>query len=603
MKENKYIHYCWFGGKKLPRLARKCIKSWKKYLPDYKIKCWNEKNCDFNECPFVAQMYKEKKWAFVADYFRTKALYEYGGIYLDTDMEIMKDISDLLEDETFLGIEDTGYIAAGVWYENKKHAKLPAELLNVYQKLDKVEIDKIGNYSIPKLISECLKKYDVKKNSSIVQTLKNGITIYPREYFYPLSYGHDNNKFTNNTRMVHYYDASWVGKKEKIELYMVRKLGRNKTIQIEKIYFKTKDIIKRIIKIPLFPIVIYRKRKHEQQNLPTNYNERIGRTIDKIKKNNGRRIVFYNAEWIGTANSTKELFDNIVDVGEIFTRKDANRICDAIIKENIDEVIFSAFAKGWEKLVRAIKQKKPNIKIKVLWHGSNSQILDSYGWKMNREIIKMYRNGKIDAIASCKKTLVEYYNRIGIKAFFLTNAVGIKVNEEKKDDSIKEKRIGIYAAKCSDWRKNMFSQIVAAGQIKDVVIDMVPLDPIACKFAEQIGVRIEGEDKTLEREEIIERMSHNIVNLYVTFSECAPMLPLESMAVGVPCLTGNNHHYFKGGELEKYLIIDNECDIEEIRRKLEKAIKNREEIIKLYQNFVQENRIELDKEMRKFLEA
>ena len=118
----KIIHYCWFGDKPLPKLAKKCIKSWEKFLPDFKIMKWSEENVDLNECAFIKEAYDAKKFAFVADYARTKALNEYGGIYFDTDMEITKDISNLLNDETFLGEEDTGYVAVGVWFEKNKNS-------------------------------------------------------------------------------------------------------------------------------------------------------------------------------------------------------------------------------------------------------------------------------------------------------------------------------------------------------------------------------------------------------------------------------------------------------------------------------------------------
>ena len=115
----KYIHYCWFGGKPLSKLTKKCIKSWKKYLPDYEIIEWNESNVDLEECPFIKEAYENKKWAFVADYARTKAIYEMGGIYFDTDMIITKDISFLLDKETFLGVEDSMMVNAAVWGTSK----------------------------------------------------------------------------------------------------------------------------------------------------------------------------------------------------------------------------------------------------------------------------------------------------------------------------------------------------------------------------------------------------------------------------------------------------------------------------------------------------
>lgn len=606
VEQNKqYIHYCWFGGKKLPKLAKKCIKSWQKYLPDFEIKRWDESNCNLHECPFVEQLYQQKKWAFVSDYFRTKALKEHGGIYLDTDMEVTSSIDDLLSKSTsFLGIEDTGYVAVGVWYEKFPQSELTTTLLNKYQKFKEVKISDLANLSIPRLISECLKKYQIKASNNKIQKLKNGMIIYPREYFYPLSYGHDFNQFTKNTRMIHHYDASWIGRKDKIELYLVRKVGRRRTLLIEKWYFKTKHFIIILAKIILFPIVIYRRLSyflHKRKERPAGYQERLTRTITKIKDHQGDIVVFMNTDWLGTANATQEIFPNAIDCGEIFGHQDINRIRDAILSIGVNQVIFSAFAIGWAELAKALKNKKPSIKLKVYWHGSNSQITDTYGWQRNQEIIDLLRHQKLDAMASCKKSLVEFYNGIGFNnVVFLTNKVRQpNLSPVKKDRKI---RLGIYAAQCTNWRKNMFSQIAAAAQIPGAVIDMAPLDPIAERFAKEIGAKISGVDHSLSRRELLSRMAKNSVNLYVTFSECAPMLPLESLSVDVPCLTGNNHHYFKDTELEKYLVIDNECDIQGIKAKIELCLKHRDKILRLYQNFNHENSRLLNNNLKDFLE-
>ena len=120
----KIIHYCWFGPKPLPKLAKKCIASWEKFLPDYEIKLWSENNVDLNECDFIKEAYEQKKWAFVADYVRTKALYEYGGIYMDTDMEITKPVDDLLTEDFVIGVEDSGYIARVAFVMDKLLRKL-----------------------------------------------------------------------------------------------------------------------------------------------------------------------------------------------------------------------------------------------------------------------------------------------------------------------------------------------------------------------------------------------------------------------------------------------------------------------------------------------
>ena len=110
----KIIHYCWFGGKNLPPLAKRCIASWKKYLPDYEIKEWNESNFDINCCDYVREAYQAKKWAFVTDYVRLFVLVNEGGIYMDTDVEVIGSLDYFLENEAFSGLENSSYISTGI---------------------------------------------------------------------------------------------------------------------------------------------------------------------------------------------------------------------------------------------------------------------------------------------------------------------------------------------------------------------------------------------------------------------------------------------------------------------------------------------------------
>lgn len=599
----KIIHYCWFGDKPLPKLAKKCIKSWKKFLPDYKIMKWSEENVDLKECPFIEGAYENKKWAFVADYARTKALNEYGGIYFDTDMEITKDISKLLENKTFLGVEDSGYVAVGVWFEKEKKSFLTEELLKKYRSFKEFDVEKITELSIPKMISEILEPYGLKKGLGDVQVIENGIKIYPRDYFYPYSFHRDNDVFTDNTCMIHYYDASWLPAREKREMLLVRKFGRDKTNTILNTYRKLKLIIVKCLKIPLFPIVLYRRHKKKMEVITEEYLERLDETLNNIEKNKGKEyITIYNKKWFGVSSATNELFENLVDCNEILRKKDIKQIGNAILASDIKQVIFSSFAIGWNDLVKYLKYKNKNIKIKTFWHGSHSQILDAYGWQRNLEIIDLHKKNYIEVMGTCKKSLMEFYNKQGYKAFFITNKVsGVKkeiFEKTKKDD---KKVIGIYAAKCDDWRKNMYSQMAAVKLIDNAVIDMVPLNEQAKEFAKQYGIEIRGVEKSISREKLMQRMANNDVNLYVTFSECAPMLPLESMELGVPCITGNNHHYFKNTKLENYIVINNESDIIEIKNKIIKCMENKEEIVKLYNEFSKKNIDESKKQVKEFL--
>lgn len=586
----KYIHYCWFGNNPLPKLAKKCIESWKKYLPDYEIIRWSEENVDINECPFIKEAYDNKKWAFVADYARTKAIYEMGGIYFDTDMEITKDINNLLNDDSFLGVEDSGKIACGVWYEKNSHSFLSDKLLQKYRSFDGFSIENMCNLSIPLLITDILEKCGFQYNCQSVQYLENGIVIYPREYFYPYSYNRENNIFTDNTCMIHYYDASWIPFRDKVELKLVRVIGRNRTITLIKTCQKIKHLFKSVLKIVLFPIVIYRNVKRKKALIDNEYLSRIDDTIKLIENNKDKDyITFYNKKWLGVTSATIELFDNIIDCGEILRKKDASRISNAILSSNIKQVIFSSLTKGEKYIITYIKKHNKNIKIKTFWHGSHSQILDDYGWQRNMEIINLQNKGFVDVAALCKESLIDFYKFNNVRTKFITNRVvldKVPANDLKLN---KQVRIGIYAAKCEDWRKNMFAEISAAAQIPNVIIDMVPLSEKAKSFAEMFGVKISGVSENLSRKDLIERMSKNNVNLYVTFSECSPMLPLESFEVGVPCVTGNNNHYFKTGELNKYTVVNNEEDPLEIVDRINDCINNKEKIMEEYRKFRNKN--------------
>ena len=116
----KIIHYCWFGDKELPKLAKKCLASWKKYCPDYQIKCWNESNFDVNSNQYVKEAYENKKYAFVTDYVRLYALYNFGGVYMDTDVEVIKNIDDFLNCKGFSSFESTNLVPTGILASEKE---------------------------------------------------------------------------------------------------------------------------------------------------------------------------------------------------------------------------------------------------------------------------------------------------------------------------------------------------------------------------------------------------------------------------------------------------------------------------------------------------
>ena len=598
--EKKYIHYCWFGDKPLPKLAKKCIKSWKKYLPDYEIIRWSEENVNLDECPFIKEAYAKKKWAFVADYARTKAMYEYGGIYFDTDMEVTKNIDELLKTNGgFLGVEDSHMIACGVWYEAKEHSYLATKMLEFYRSQEHFDEENIYSISIPRIISSILNDYDPSLDEN--QDLKHNETIYKRDYFYPYSYDFQNNIFTDNTCMIHYYDASWVPKWEQRNNKIYRMFGEKNGNKVINFLSFTKRNVKRAAKLVLYPVVLYKRRK---KIITKEYIENVNNTFNDVSKlKNSSYAVFVNPNWMGVRNATHELFDNVLYCTELYRKNDIKKIGNSIIDNNIKQIIFSGFCIGWIDLAKYLKSKNKDIKIKVFWHGNHSQVTEPYGWERNLEIIKYHKLGIIDVFATCKESLIDFYKNEGYKTLFITNSVNVNVKPNKKKNK-DEFRIGLYAAKSNDWRKNMFSQLAAAKFLnyKNVVIDMVPLNNDAISFAKRIGVKIDGLDKPIPREDLIKRMGANDINLYVTFSECSPMAPIESFQVGVPCIVGNNHHCFKESKLKDYLIVNNEASPKAIAAKIKKCIDNKEEVLKLYKEWNKQNKKESKEAVKSFLE-
>lgn len=218
----KIIHYCWFGGSPLPESALKCIASWRKFLPNYEIKEWNEKNFPIEECPLYAkQAYAEKKWAFVSDYARFKILYDYGGLYFDTDVEVIKSLDDIIECGSFMGCGSENETNPGLGLAAAPGLGLYREILDYY---NTSEFDASGNITVVQIVTEILKKKGFKATSEIQYI--EGVRFYPPEYFSPIDYSTGRLTVTKNTRSIHHYDASWMEPKDKYAQIKARALRR-----------------------------------------------------------------------------------------------------------------------------------------------------------------------------------------------------------------------------------------------------------------------------------------------------------------------------------------------------------------------------------------
>lgn len=240
MKIPKVIHYCWFGRNSLPPLAIKCIESWKKYLPDYEIKEWNEDNFDVNIIPYTQEAYQAKKYAFVSDYARFWILYKYGGIYFDTDVEVIKPLDDIIARGSFMGCEKDGAtgggtpaVAPGLGLGVNPGLGLYKEILDMYSVLHFVLSDGSLNLkTVVQYTTEILCKHGLKDMNRIQEVA--GVWIYPKEYFCPLD-STLTMRMTGNTRSIHHFDSSWLPKRKRVIKRIKRLLGYSVSARLRRI--------------------------------------------------------------------------------------------------------------------------------------------------------------------------------------------------------------------------------------------------------------------------------------------------------------------------------------------------------------------------------
>lgn len=217
----KIIHYCWFGRGEKPELAKKCIASWKKFCPDFEIREWNEDNCGDLSIPFMAEAYAAKKYAFVSDVMRLVVLEQYGGVYFDTDVEVLRDISPLLEDEGFIGFENDNYVASGLTIAAQAHHPVIQAMIAEYKTLHFLNPDGSTNaVGCPHLNSDVMERFGLVRNGQ--EQLVSGIHVYPADYFNPMDSTTGKLTKTEHTYSIHWYSMSWMGKSTHIRV----KIGR-----------------------------------------------------------------------------------------------------------------------------------------------------------------------------------------------------------------------------------------------------------------------------------------------------------------------------------------------------------------------------------------
>lgn len=238
------IHYCWLGRNEKSEKIKYCIESWKRICPTAKIIEWNEDNYDVNKNAYTRQAYEQKKYAFVADYMRFDILYNQGGVYMDTDVELLKDVTPLLNN-SFMGFERDGDVNPGLIMNSLGGEEILKEILDYYDAQEEFSMDK----TVVEITTEILKEHGLRLDGSKQEVA--GFTIYPTEYFNPKGGDYGKEVITENTYSIHHYLASWkVPLDQKIMEYRVKygvKKGnvyfciRHPLLAIKKFFLKGKN--------------------------------------------------------------------------------------------------------------------------------------------------------------------------------------------------------------------------------------------------------------------------------------------------------------------------------------------------------------------------
>ena len=218
----KVIHYCWFGRGQMPAMAERCIDSWKRLLPDYELQLWNEDSFDIQSVPYVKEAYEARKFAFVTDYVRLYAIYTHGGIYMDTDVEVLKPLDNLLHLPAFSGFESDREIPTGIM-ASEQHNPWAKEQLRYYEERHFRRPD--GSFDLTtnvEIISGSMATNGFRLRNSY-QVYKNWIHIFPKDYFCPKSRS-GRITLTPNTYCIHYFQGSWQPMRLKIKKYIFQKL-------------------------------------------------------------------------------------------------------------------------------------------------------------------------------------------------------------------------------------------------------------------------------------------------------------------------------------------------------------------------------------------
>lgn len=220
----KKIHYCWFGRGEKPKLTKKCIASWKKFCPDYEIIEWNEDKFDVTKYEYTQYCYNQGKWAFLSDFARLIAVYDTGGIYLDTDVELIKAPDELLKCQAFFGFENNETVATGLGFGAVRSHPIVKAMIDTYLEFEEKSDGSFQLIGCPEINTNAVEKFGLIKNGERQNVA--GAEILPVDYLNPLDDSTGRLNITKNTISINHYGKTWMTKTHKLRSRLTRPLHR-----------------------------------------------------------------------------------------------------------------------------------------------------------------------------------------------------------------------------------------------------------------------------------------------------------------------------------------------------------------------------------------
>lgn len=398
----KIIHYCWVGNAPKPKSVLYCIESWKKFCPDYEIREWNESNYDFTKNKYMKQAYEAKKWGFVPDYARLDIIYEYGGIYLDTDVEIIRSFDELLDQEAFMGFEETGektyYVNCGQGFGAVPHHEIIKKARDLYEHISFYKEDGTLNMlASPHYTTQTLKEYGLLQENKD-QNLRS-MKIYASDVLCPKNFRTGKIHESNRTVSIHHFTASWLDEKIKKEIKRRQKLervmgkgGTNKFLYIESVLQKYAGL-KMFTKLPLRAKEKLKKRIIKIVEVVPDYKELI---LASFFKSDKKKIVLLDPSYDGDNTGDQIIVEN------------CKKYFPLTKKENI--IYVPTHRKLMNKEIRELS----GATIKVLC-GTNalSGHMRTYGlWRMEKKV-RIYNNTILMGVGfECNNQEYDYYTKM-----------------------------------------------------------------------------------------------------------------------------------------------------------------------------------------------